>query len=332
MDIRTALTQLDPANDAQWTDDGLPSVEAVTIISGMPSGSLTRQQILDVAPEFTRANPRLDPSPETTTEAEDAVTPDPPEADAQAPATTPEPPDPGSESNEALQESDPDSVDRAAGGDVPQPSDVHAVEPAQTAERDLAAEKAARIRGALEILSADDDEHWSPHGYGDADVVSSILSENVTADEIDKAAPGYKRWDRKMPAGGVTKAVASDAVHDTPLARALAEQRRTGAQRHRELADLIGNLTQEKQVLEGRIAEALAEQARYQAFAENPLEYDHLKDQEARMAYIQADNARRLSAAPGRAVSPLDKAMSARKPARGAARPSFPPPRSVEAP
>lgn len=52
MDIRTALSQLDPANDDHWTADGQPRIEAVNNVLG---SAVRRQEIVDAAPDFTRA-------------------------------------------------------------------------------------------------------------------------------------------------------------------------------------------------------------------------------------------------------------------------------------
>lgn len=50
--IRTAITQLDPANDEHWTDGGLPSVAAVRELSG--NKDVGRADIASLAPKLTR--------------------------------------------------------------------------------------------------------------------------------------------------------------------------------------------------------------------------------------------------------------------------------------
>lgn len=50
--ITDALAKLDPANPNHWTDDGLPRMDTVKILSGDPS--LTREQVTTAAPEFNR--------------------------------------------------------------------------------------------------------------------------------------------------------------------------------------------------------------------------------------------------------------------------------------
>lgn len=55
-DLRTALSQLDPKNDAHWTGDGLPAMEAV-------GAGFTRKQLTQAFPNFTRRNPVLDAPP-----------------------------------------------------------------------------------------------------------------------------------------------------------------------------------------------------------------------------------------------------------------------------
>ena len=50
--IKTALTALDVKNDAHWTSDGLPAVEAVSDM--LRDQGITRKVIETVAPEWTR--------------------------------------------------------------------------------------------------------------------------------------------------------------------------------------------------------------------------------------------------------------------------------------
>lgn len=56
MNIIDALAQLDPENDGQWTKDGLPAMDTLQVIMGQ---DITRQQVTDAAPRFTRTNPDL---------------------------------------------------------------------------------------------------------------------------------------------------------------------------------------------------------------------------------------------------------------------------------
>lgn len=53
-DLRTALKQLDPKNDAHWTGDGLPRLD-----SEVMNKQFTRQQVTREAPLFTRTNPSM---------------------------------------------------------------------------------------------------------------------------------------------------------------------------------------------------------------------------------------------------------------------------------
>lgn len=55
--ILTALAALVVATDDHWTEDGLPRVDAVSKLSGIED--LSRQDITDAAPAFSRANPVL---------------------------------------------------------------------------------------------------------------------------------------------------------------------------------------------------------------------------------------------------------------------------------
>lgn len=57
MDIREALSNLDPFNDDQWTDEGAPKIDVLKELLGRP---VTRQEIIDAAPHFSKDNPILD--------------------------------------------------------------------------------------------------------------------------------------------------------------------------------------------------------------------------------------------------------------------------------
>ena len=48
--ITDSLSKLDPANDNHWTQDGLPRLDTIKILSGDPS--LTREQVTAAAPDF----------------------------------------------------------------------------------------------------------------------------------------------------------------------------------------------------------------------------------------------------------------------------------------
>lgn len=54
MDIREALSSLDTLDDSLWTSEGAPKIDAVKELLGRP---VTRQEIIDVAPHFSRENP-----------------------------------------------------------------------------------------------------------------------------------------------------------------------------------------------------------------------------------------------------------------------------------
>ena len=76
MDIREVLATLDTLDDKLWTSDGLPMVDAVKELLGRP---VTRQEIVDAAPKFTRQNPELDLEPEEQSQptVQNTVEPEP---------------------------------------------------------------------------------------------------------------------------------------------------------------------------------------------------------------------------------------------------------------
>lgn len=67
MDIKEALGQLDTLNDEQWTSEGMPKVDVVSTLVG---STVTRQQIIDAAPKFSRQNTDLDAEEEGAEEEE----------------------------------------------------------------------------------------------------------------------------------------------------------------------------------------------------------------------------------------------------------------------
>jgi hypothetical protein len=60
MDIREALGTLNTLDDEVWTSEGAPKIEAVKELLGR---SVTRQEIIEAAPKFTRQNPDLGDEP-----------------------------------------------------------------------------------------------------------------------------------------------------------------------------------------------------------------------------------------------------------------------------
>lgn len=56
MDIKEALSQLDTMEDSHWTGDGAPAVEVVSNLLGQ---KITRAEITNAAPKFTRKNTDL---------------------------------------------------------------------------------------------------------------------------------------------------------------------------------------------------------------------------------------------------------------------------------
>jgi len=69
--IIAALEKLDPTVNEYWTNDGLPNVESVRSLAG--DNTITRKQITEAAPQFTRANPKLGEQAEPAPEAVETV-------------------------------------------------------------------------------------------------------------------------------------------------------------------------------------------------------------------------------------------------------------------
>ena len=68
MDIKEALSKLDTIDDSLWTGEGFPKIDAVKEILGRP---VTRQEIVEAAPKFTRENPDLEDEPVASTDPAD---------------------------------------------------------------------------------------------------------------------------------------------------------------------------------------------------------------------------------------------------------------------
>lgn len=56
MSINDALEELDSENDAHWTADGDPKLD---VISGLVGAKVSRKEVKEAAPHFTRDNPEL---------------------------------------------------------------------------------------------------------------------------------------------------------------------------------------------------------------------------------------------------------------------------------
>jgi hypothetical protein len=69
MDIRGALSKLDPNNDEQWTADGLPRIDA---LEALGLKGVTRGQVTAVAPTFTRFNTGMEEEGEDLPDGLDA--------------------------------------------------------------------------------------------------------------------------------------------------------------------------------------------------------------------------------------------------------------------
>lgn len=70
MDIKEALSQLDGLDDAQWTQDGAPKTEVVSELVGR---KVSRAEIVEAAPKFSRENMEIELEPAKEPEPEPAV-------------------------------------------------------------------------------------------------------------------------------------------------------------------------------------------------------------------------------------------------------------------
>lgn len=74
--IEAALSKLDPTNDNHWTQDGLPRLDTVKILSGNPG--LTREMVTDAVPGFSRASAQAAAEAGAGTPAQGTPPPAPP--------------------------------------------------------------------------------------------------------------------------------------------------------------------------------------------------------------------------------------------------------------
>lgn len=74
MDIKEALASLDALDDEQWTQDGAPKTDVVSELVGH---KVSRAEIIEAAPKFSRENTVIEdekePEVETETETEETV-------------------------------------------------------------------------------------------------------------------------------------------------------------------------------------------------------------------------------------------------------------------
>ena len=74
MDIKEALASLDALDDEQWTQDGAPKTDVVSELVGH---KVSRAEIIEAAPKFSRENmvveDEKEPEVETETETEETV-------------------------------------------------------------------------------------------------------------------------------------------------------------------------------------------------------------------------------------------------------------------
>lgn len=98
MNILEALASLDVENDDDWTNQGLPKTDIISDVVGEP---ITRAQITEAAPNFTRENPVMEvasvepevPAEPGTDPDQDQGTGDEATGDGVATSETPEPSD-----------------------------------------------------------------------------------------------------------------------------------------------------------------------------------------------------------------------------------------------
>lgn len=95
--IAKALELLDLEEDAHWTSGGLPLVDAVSAIMDKP---VTRQEITDAAPEFTREMAIANAEAEAAQDAEEVPAADDADASATSDADTVDEPEAAAEGRE----------------------------------------------------------------------------------------------------------------------------------------------------------------------------------------------------------------------------------------
>lgn len=107
MTIQEALQALDPQNDEHWTSDGSPRMDTLQELTG--DESLTRKQVREIAPTFTRETAGQTPpeDPGVSPETEQGATAAPPTQDDEDEQETPpvdeddDRPEEGAEDDEA---------------------------------------------------------------------------------------------------------------------------------------------------------------------------------------------------------------------------------------
>ncbi len=86
--IVEALAALDVDNDEHWTDDGAPRMSVLKDLTGQ---DVTRQQVTDAAPKFSRGNPSTDAGDDDTNEGDAADGADSDSGDGESTTEAPSP-------------------------------------------------------------------------------------------------------------------------------------------------------------------------------------------------------------------------------------------------
>ena len=73
MDIREALSQLDSMNDDHWTGDNVPRLD---VLSDLVGRKVTRKEVFDAAPKFSRSSMEIPTEPKADSGAEGEGEPD----------------------------------------------------------------------------------------------------------------------------------------------------------------------------------------------------------------------------------------------------------------
>lgn len=233
MDIKEALTQLDPENNDHWTADGAPRVDVVAELVGNPG--LKRADITNAAPDFHRSKAGQPTEPEETKEA--AESEQPAEGEAQETAETKEGEADANLRNEQGSAEAPETPEAEAvadegEGDLPEevapvpasePEPVRELTPLEQIEAKIAERSKAMLDAQREVEQAKERAD---------ELANEVNALNREADNLRKHDPNHdtagirayiqqQNKNRMKRAEGLQRFVETTGVHPNDVAKAV---------------------------------------------------------------------------------------------------------------
>lgn len=226
MDIKEALSKLDPNNKDHWTGDGLPLVQAVSDLIGK---DVTRKEVTDALPGFSRAL-AIKNATGTQVAPTTAATPTASEQAAQTQSTTqtqtPENGEEGAPKDEDQVQQTESSEMEDASGDVDVELSLGDV--LQQAQKTLEAKRKAQARADAEVKEAEKAYDDALVEYEKTNVVKDaqpLAIQQYLKSQVEAAQEKKARVDL-INASGVDLKELLNSVQASPLDQALMNKRK----------------------------------------------------------------------------------------------------------